>query len=373
MQYGTSEFRDFNTFRNVVINGDNQIAQIGDGFGFPVNTAITFPAVVNSSDMWWIKSRGAPTAIVTDLQTSDHPLLGNVGFCKNITVTANQPVIPAADNVKIGISVEGYLFSTIWKQHTILSFWVKSPKIGTHYGSIVNDNADRSFVFPYTINAINTWEYKQIAIDFSNENAANYFFNDTPGIHIHFSLAVGANFITPNINAFVNGLFYAGPNPLNLLDTNGNSFRVTDVQLEAGFVATAYDRIAFDENLQRCQRYSQSTFDYGIRPQQNIGIPIGFQNSFYSYIAEVGGVFTKGISYIFPTELRILPTPTFYNPKGLNDKWYNISNAVDSGQATYIYLSSKNMFFKNTQLVGDLQGHRFGVHFSLDANLLPSF
>lgn len=370
MQYGTSSFRDFPSFRNVLINGDNSVAQKGDGTGFNVDFSIpTLP--INCSDMWWLFWAGALTGIMQDQQIADNPILGNTGFSKSITVVNALGGLGVNNYVKTGLSVEGTIFEVIFGLQCILSFQVKSPKTGLHYVNILNDNGNVSFVQQFTVNVANTWEAKIIPVSFANLNAADFgaapTFSDTPAIHIGFPLQAGANVLTANLGTWQNGLFISGPGQQNLLDTPGNVFRVTDVQLEPGFVATAYDRLPFDIQYSRCQRYWQQTFNYGSRPIQNKGSSQGC----IQYSATTAGVSNKYLTIPFSQSLRNTPFITTYNPFALNNKWRNRTLNTDSGVPGFIDTATGSTTILNPQVVGDALANRLAVHATFDQTMIP--
>jgi hypothetical protein len=121
-------------------------------------------------------------------------------------------------------------------------------------------------------------------------------------------LAAGANFQT-TANSWQTGNFLATSNQVNCLDTIGNIFAVTGVQLEIGSVATPFEHRMIDAELASCQRYYEKSFAYAVAPAQNTG-------SFVGALYGVGQVVNQPFSaaVIYAVTKRATPTLTAYSP-----------------------------------------------------------
>lgn len=378
MQYGGSNVQAFRTYRNIIKNGDMRIGQVGNvqlATGTTaVNTATLGSAtpVYNNTDVWGIQGEGALTALLNDSQIDIHPLIdvigGNLaGFSKQIQITAAQAVIAAGDAFFILNTVDGYSTANLFNNICVLSFWVSSPKPGIHYVSLavgagVNVN---TFVSSYVINNANTWEYKQISVNF-NPPVGVVNFSTNTGIAIAFPLAAGANFRTANLNQwesrFPLNAALSGVNQQNLLDTIGNKFIITDVQLETGFTATPFDRLPFLEELSLCQQFYWNTFPYGKLPANNLGTAW----SAVTYWAKTAGISNDGVYVLHPTQMwdsGAPPSIFTYNPAAANSQWRNMTVAGDAGAPTILNSNGgKGFFIRCPQTAGVAVGNQISIN-----------
>lgn len=361
MQYNGST-TPFTPFRNVFVNGDMSVNQIqGVNQNTLVNCGI-FNYIINNTDIFGIRSAGTLISSVNDSQQADHPILGAQGYSKSIVVTIAEGAVDPTGHVEIWGALEGNNLRNIWGLQCALSFWVKSPKTGPHYVTLSNSARTASFVAPYNVNFANTWEYKTISI-VMNPGIGIFNFDTLTGLRINFPLVCGANFQTATTGTWIAGDFMAGINQQNLFDAIGNTFRVTDVQLEPGFVATPFDRLPFDRNFERCQRYYWQSFPYGSRPSQAGGTGNALQ-----YRPVVAGAVFHGTTIIYPTSMAGAPAITTYNTNALNANWRNSTLGADSG-VPFIDRDEFKMFIGNPQVIGDAVGNRLRLHFSVDAQL----
>jgi len=105
---------------------------------------------------------------------------------------------------------------------------------------------DRSFVAEYTQAVADTWEYDSIAVPAS----------PAAGTWIIHRYRIKYKFCKRLWSYFSNGCwsldcrnFIATANQVNSLDTIGNKFRITLVQLEVGSIASKFEREVFKKNL----------------------------------------------------------------------------------------------------------------------------
>lgn len=367
MPYGGSSVFVVPTFRNAVINGDNQIAQIGTGAGVNPNFAFAFPfhnCVDNCST-----NGAAPGALsgvtITDKQVADHPLLGAQGFCKQIGVSvAGVPGVN--DWASVDYPVEGFNLKNLFFNQCALSFWVKTNVPGTYYVTAANAANFRRYIQPYIVQQSGVWQQFLLPLVFTGENVANWNFNNTSSLIIRFPFVAGANFQAPNnvLNRWDATGYESGQGQPNVVSALGQYFQVTDVQLEPGFIATPYDRQVFDISYQRCQRYYWQTFIYGQRPVQNVGNSLNT----LSYNVHVAGIKLDSVIASYPVEMRTTPAVTFYNPRAANAKWRNNSLAADSALGNDAG-GAKFLNVTNAQVAGDATGNSLAIHATSDARM----
>ena len=231
--------------RNKIINGKMEIAQRGTSFVSPVSTSYML-------DRWLHLSSNDGAFTVT--QASDTPAGNEFQNSLRLTVTTADTSIAAGQFCTLRQPVEGFNVRDLIGRTFTLSFRVRSSKTGTHCVAFINDAGDRSYVAEYTVNAANTWETKSITVSGGLITAGTWNWTNGRGVILSFALASGSTFNT-TADAWQTGNFLATSSQVNCLDTVGNIFAITGVQLEVGSVATPFEHRPIGLELGLCQRY----------------------------------------------------------------------------------------------------------------------
>jgi hypothetical protein len=297
--------------RNRIINGDMRIDQRNAGASVTVNAANS----VYSVDRFF--GFGTASAGVFTLQQSS---VVPAGFNNSIVATVTTASTPSTGQSYTllqhieGFNIADFGFGTANAQTITLSFWVRSSLTGTFGGSLRNDGANRAYPFSYTISSANTWEQKTITIP--GDTTGTWATNNSIGIRLAFSLGAGADRLgTPG--SWTSNGFSGATGQTNLISTSGATFYITGVQLEAGSVATPFERRPYGTELALCQRYC-------LRGPSGA---VGRWNSATS--AEV--------AYGFPVDMRASPTVTHnatYVSSNLGVASVNITATALSGAST---------------------------------------
>ena len=156
--------------------------------------------------------------------------------------------------------IEGFNFADMaWgtanAQTVTLSFWVRSSLTGTFGGALINEAANRSYPFSYTVSSANTWEQKTISIAGDTTGTWVGATNGT-GALLRFGLGSGSTF-TSTAGSWQSGNFVQPTGSVSVVGTNGATFYITGVQLEKGSTATSFDYRPYGTELALCQRYYQ--------------------------------------------------------------------------------------------------------------------
>ena len=302
--------------KNLIINGAMQVAQRATSA-----TSITSNGY-HTVDRWNVNFDGATLSHKQE-QSTDTP--NGFGYSLKITATTQDASLDANQNYQLDQRFEGQNLQQLKKgtsdaQSVTLSFWVKSSLTGIFICAFndLDTSGQRTVSGSYTINLANTWEYKTITFPPDTTGA----FNNDNGLsaRLIFCLTAGSNFTTGTLattwEASSGGVnTYVGQT--NLFATLNATWQVTGVQLEVGEQATPFEHRSFGDELARCQRYYEKSYEQGTNPATNTYVGVftvggGATGSTTSYI---GGF---GVKYM--TEKRSTPTVVVYDKAGNSGK-----------------------------------------------------
>ena len=208
-------------------------------------------------DMFKTVANSSMTYAVTMSQENDNPD-GLGKSVKLLTTTAKTPsgsenYILRYTGEEQDISGAG-LGTSSCKQLTI-SFSVKTNKTGTHGFQIYIGNNQPNMTVAYTVSSANTWERKTITFP-TYTSSYSHLSDNAKGFMIDWNLASGPSDIMAPYNWATGSTAARGvTGQVNMLDTVGNYFQLTNVQLEIGDTATSFEHRSIEEELHRCQRY----------------------------------------------------------------------------------------------------------------------
>jgi hypothetical protein len=346
-------------FRNRIINGDMRIDQRNAG------ASVTPTDGQYTLDRWRF---GLNQASKFSAQQS---AVAPTGFTNSLLVTSLSAYsIGVGDLFLTEQRIEGFNFSDLgWgtanAQTVTLSLWVRSSLTGTFGGSLRNADNSRSYPFEYAISAANTWEQKSIII--VGDTTGTWVTNNGTGAQVTFGLGVGSS-VSGTAGAWVAGAKLSATGAVSVVGTNGATFYITGVQLEAGSVASPFERRDFGRELILCCRYYQKTFPLTTAPAQNAG-------NAGCVIAGNTGASGFGVQMVwrFPVRMRATPsTITTYNPAAANANARNFASNVDR-TSSLLPFSQNSMdgicYAADNNGTGDATGMAYGLHYSVDAEL----
>ena len=247
--YGPSMRYGGTAFVNRIINGDMRIDQRNAG------ASVTVTSSQYVIDRWRSECSSGTGGAYSVQQSSVAP----VGFNNSalITVTTADASIGSMDFYDCQQFIEGFNVADLgWgtanAQTVTISFWVRSSVTGTFAGSVGNSAADRSYVFTYVVSAANTFEYKTVTIP--GDTAGTWLTNNRRGIALTFDLGNGSSYQAA-AGSWVGQYAVGTSSSVKLISTSGATFYITGVQLEAGSVASPFERRDYGRELMMCQRY----------------------------------------------------------------------------------------------------------------------
>jgi len=245
------------TFRNRIINGAMVIDQRNAG------ASVSFAASASAYTVDRFLVENATDGTLTVQQSSTAP----TGFSKSllITITAADASLGATQRCRILQAIEGFntadlAFGTASASAVTLSFWVRSSLTGTFGGALNNGDVNRSYPFTYTISSANTFEYKTVTV--SGETTGTWNTGNTVGMYVQFGLGVGSTF-SATAGAWATSQIMSATGATSVVGTNGATFYITGVQLEAGTTASPFEYRQYGTELLLCQRYCENIIASG--------------------------------------------------------------------------------------------------------------
>ena len=254
-------------FKNRIINGNMAITQ--GAAAATITPAVTSAYATNYPVDRFEVIVGAASKLTTAQSST-----AATGFNFSTLITSSSSYTAGAGEVfAIRHKIEGFntsdlAFGTVNAQKITVSFWVRSSVTGTFGGSIQNSAANRSYPFEYTINVIDTFEYKTITIPGDTSGTWIGATNGI-GITVNFGLGVGATY-SGTANVWAAADYDSATGATSVVAANLRTYYITGVQVEKGSTATSFDYRPISTELQLCQRYFQklgsadgSTYTYG--------------------------------------------------------------------------------------------------------------
>jgi hypothetical protein len=343
-------------FRNRIINGDMRIDQRNAGASVTVTDAYT-------TDRWEVREN--TDGAITAQQVSDAPS-GFINSLKITTTTADaslttDQILRVTQPIE-GLNISDFAFGTASASAVTLSFWVKSSLTGTYAGVYANSASNRSYVFTYVIDSANTWEQKSVAI--TGDTTGTWVTTNARGAVATFSLGAASSYNgTAGVWTAADVRSVSGA--VSVIGTLSATWQVTGVQLEAGSVATPFERRPYGTELALCQRYYEKSYNMSVVPGTTTD----------NGAATNGGVLTAtttgtiAIGYAFRVPKRANPTMTAWDVNGNINKCDRSQFGVTGtpNQAVSFTWSAENSFLAESSGTATANGIR--MHFTAVAEL----
>jgi len=200
------------------------------------------------------------TAVTNTLQSTTVPTGQGFSNSIHIDVTTADTSLTSGVQFLLTQRFEGQDLQHLKKgtssaETTVLSFWVRSAKSGTHIVELFDTDNSRTINKAYTVSSADTWEYKKITIEGDTTGA---FTNDNNlSLEVTWHLAAGSNFTSGTLQTSWGSRTDANRavGQVNVLDSTDNNFYLTGIQWEVGSQATPFEHRSFGEELALCQRY----------------------------------------------------------------------------------------------------------------------
>lgn len=359
--YGVASPPNSMGFRNRILNGDMRLDQRNAG------ASISVPGGDGNYclDRWRLQ-RGGGAGTMTVQQVTSAP----TGFSHAIKFTVTGSSTPAAgDYYTVGQLLEGFntadlAWGTASAQNITLSFWINSSVTGTYSASIYNwGGTSNAYPATFTVNAANTWEYKTVTIP--GATSGTWPTNNTGSFYFRIDLGSGANFSTATANAWnTSGLFRTNGS-VNFISNASATLLMTGVQLEAGSVATPFERIDYGRQLAMCQRYYEKSYDIGTAPGT------GTTTSRVTTAGNAGATTTGYIEgYLgWKVNKRGAPTVTIYDMAGASGKCTRLSTGIGTSNNQTVATSVEGETGCSVFSSGSASGNCLQLHYTASSEL----
>ena len=251
-------------FRNLIINGDMQIAQRGTSQTGVANNASEGYNTLDRFALNFYGNEGGVATVSQDTTVPSDTTYGKFSKSIKIDVTTADTSIGATGSHALQQNIEAsFLHHSGWdytnsSSKITLSFWARSVKAGDYCVNLQATDATRYFVAQYTLVA-NTWKHVEVVVP----GDSNLVFNDDngEGLQVRWMLSTGADRDGATAGSWFapgSDYFQSTSSQVNFFDSTDNNFFLTGVQLEVGDQATNFEHLPHDVQLRRCFRYFQT-------------------------------------------------------------------------------------------------------------------
>jgi hypothetical protein len=299
-----------------IATGGTNVAVTGD---LTANNFAGKNRIINPSGI--INQRGAQTAVNGYFSDRWYAGTGGTAVVNGNTVSGYLELDVTTADTSVAASDLGYLYQPIEGFNTAdlligtasaktitMSFKHKHTKTGINCCALINSASNRNYIFEYTQSVANTEETHSETITLDTSGTWIGATNGV-GLKVFFTTFSGTSFHA-SAETWQAGNLLATSNQVNNMDSVSNFFRITDVQLEEGTVATELEYRNYGAELALCQRYLQSSWSQG----SAIGSAISqtsnaVQQSWGS--SNAGSV--AGQAIMLPVTMRAIPTLVTYD------------------------------------------------------------
>ena len=354
----------------LIINGDMAVAQRATS-----STGKTSNGFYSCDRMELSVSGLGTHTIIQEALTSGAAF--NAGFANawRIDTTTADSSPGSGDELLLQYPMEGQDLQVFKKgtanaEKWTLAFWVKSTTTGTGQVNLSDMDNSRQCSATYTISSADTWEHK--ILNFAADTTGAFGDDNGESLRIEWWLDSGSNYeggAAPTAwEATANGDRNASGN-LNIGSATSKDWAITGIQLEVGEFNTdslpPFQHEVFTDNLKRCQRYYETTFDYGTAIGASTST--GMIRSGGNQGGRTSG--RMGHSHTYHTLKRAVPTVTFYDSSGNSGSCNRIDQGSSTGSDKNISVATGARTNVQVTSTGDSTADVMSYHFTAVAEL----
>ena len=347
----------FNTGRrNMVINGAMQVDQRNGGSAV---TSSPGGSLNFAADRCHFFNYGTGELTATLQRVADGP----AGFYNSNKVTITTPEstggTPAADDrFSMQHRIEGrdinrLSLGTSGAKDFVISFYVKVSVAGDYGLAVVSGTSGgRSYCMLYPA----TTSWTRVVLKVPGDTSGSYQAGTSSGLELKFGLYNGSNRTGADQGVAGTGSWQSTDAPqgttgqYQMGGTNGATWQITGLQVEAGTEATPFEHRRHGDELALCQRYYQQFDD-----SSNTG-------SYIWGIAYGGGGNSAGLVIYYQTTMRALPTASGENLNNLN--FNDGTAAYTAANNTFGFGGAEYLIRVSSSSLGSMTGKAIQVYTS---------
>ena len=291
--------------RNIIINGAMKVAQRSASV-----TGLGAATGYFTLDRYRLDC-SATAGRLTMAQVAVTDLSGFANAMK-LTCTTADTSIAAGEILGIRQFFEGQDVQQLKKgtsdaEKFTVSFFVKGNANATYTCEISDTDNTRIIAQEFSV----TSSWNRVVLTFDGDTTGVYDDDNARSMDFSIFLHAGSSFTG---GTFSSNTYHAtdnqriGDNQTSFFDSTDRTFFFTGLQIEVGSVATPFEHRSFGEELALCNRYFNSSYNYGTAIGSNVDLvtPIGHMSR--------GGSHNPLGQYFQPTPMRTTPTVVIYNP-----------------------------------------------------------
>lgn len=242
-------------FRNVIINGDMKVRQrLEVAVAVPTNGLAMFTA-----DRWKASKQGDHIVSFEHVATNNGA--GRARECVQVRAGSAYTNL-AANYTLIEQRVEGYEALRLRGTTFTLSFLVKATRTGTYTVALRNAVGGRAYLATYEVTTSNMWQLVTITVaggipsgDADGNGASQWNATNGTGLQLSWLVNAGTTYQSSSVNQWLSASVAAASTQTQGLQVSGDTFAITEVQLEVGTKRTPFERRHVSVETALCQRY----------------------------------------------------------------------------------------------------------------------
>ena len=315
---GNLSFGSVAATRNLIINGAMQVAQRGTS-----STSSGYQTVdrFNHGGGGW---DAALTQSQVDVASGTTPYTS--GFRKAFKITnGNQSSgLGSGDSFYIETSIEAQNLATSGWNYTssssyiTISFWIKSSVAQNFYGYLKTQDGT-SQRYPYETGTLSADTWTKITKTIPGNSNITIDNNNGAGLYWEMIWLSGTDYTDSGVTLNQWGAFASGTrtpdSTATWFTTNAATLEITGVQLEVGSTATDFEHRSYGDELLKCQRYYEHSYNTGIGVGANSNV-----GGYYENLTSDNGN-NAPFSIEYKVQKRAVPSLAFYADDGTANQW----------------------------------------------------